>query len=77
VLDATTGLNGIEQVRVFSEASKVDGIALTKLDGTAKGGMALAVSHRYGIPIWYCGIGEGAGDWQPFDADDFAKSLFL
>jgi fused signal recognition particle receptor len=76
VLDATTGLNGMEQARVFSEAAKVDGIALTKLDGTAKGGVALAIAHQYGIPVWYCGTGESADDFVPFDANVFAKELF-
>jgi fused signal recognition particle receptor len=77
VLDATTGLNGMEQAKVFSEVSKVDGIALTKLDGTAKGGVALAVANGYGIPVWYCGTGESVEDLIPFDAMDFARSLFL
>jgi len=77
VLDATTGLNGMEQARVFQEIAKVDGLVLTKLDGTAKGGVALAVSHQYHIPVWFCGTGEGVDDWEPFDADDFAKALFL
>ncbi len=77
VLDAVTGLNGMEQARVFSEIAKVDGLALTKLDGTAKGGVVLAIAHQYGIPVWYCGTGEGVDDWQPFNAEDFANSLFL
>lgn len=76
VLDATTGLNGVEQARVFSEVSHVDGIALTKLDGTAKGGVALAVTHQYHLPMWFCGVGETQQDWLPFDARDFAQSLF-
>ena len=76
VLDATTGLNGVEQARVFSEIAKVDGIVLTKLDGTAKGGVALAVAHEHHLPVWYCGTGEGAEDWECFDAHAFAKALF-
>lgn len=76
VLDATTGLNGVEQARVFREAAKVDGIVLTKLDGTAKGGVALAVANEYKMPIWYVGLGEGIDDLQPFDAQLFAKSIF-
>ena len=76
VLDATTGLNGVEQARVFSEIAKVDGIALTKLDGTAKGGVALAVAHEHQLPVWYCGTGEGPEDWTCFDAQAFAKALF-
>ncbi len=77
VLDATTGLNGMEQARVFEEVSKVDGLVLTKLDGTAKGGIALAISRQYKLPVWYCGTGEGMNDFELFDANDFAKSLFL
>ncbi len=77
VLDATTGLNGMEQARVFEEVSKVDGLVLTKLDGTAKGGVALAISHQYRIPVWFCGTGEGMDDFEAFDAKDFAASLFL
>lgn len=76
VLDATTGLNGLEQAKVFREAAQVDGIVLTKLDGTAKGGIALAVAHEHGLPIWYVGLGEGVDDLRPFDAQEFARSLF-
>lgn len=76
VLDATTGLNGLEQSRVFQEAAKVDGIAITKLDGTAKGGIVLAVSKELGIPVWYAGKGEGIKDLAPFDAYSFARELF-
>ena len=76
VLDATTGLNGLEQARVFREIANVDGIALTKLDGTAKGGVALAVAHEHHLPVWYCGTGEGPDDWECFDAKAFAKALF-
>lgn len=77
VLDAVTGLNGMEQARVFSEIAKVDGLVLTKLDGTAKGGVALAITHQYGIPVWFCGTGENVEDWEPFDAASFADAMFL
>lgn len=76
VLDANTGLNGLEQARVFRDAAKVDGIALTKLDGTAKGGVALAVAYEHKLPIWYVGLGEGIEDLQPFDAEQFAQGIF-
>ncbi|MBQ9988714.1 MAG: signal recognition particle-docking protein FtsY [Clostridia bacterium] len=76
VLDATMGLNGLEQARVFDEAIKIDGITLTKLDGTAKGGVVLAVSDQLGIPVWFCGVGEKEDDLQPFDANAYAHTLF-
>ena len=76
VLDATTGLNGVEQAKAFSEMAEVDGIALTKLDGSAKGGVAVAITHQYGLPVWYCGTGEGKEDWEPFEARAFAEALF-
>lgn len=76
VLDATTGLNGVEQAKAFSEMAQVDGIALTKIDGSAKGGVALAIAHQYELPVWYCGTGETKDDWEPFEAKAFAKALF-
>ena len=76
VLDATTGLNGMEQAKAFSEMAQVDGIALTKLDGSAKGGVAVAITHQYGLPVWYCGTGETKEDWEPFEAKAFARALF-
>ena len=76
VLDATTGLNGMEQAKAFSEMARVDGIALTKLDGSAKGGVAVAITHQYGLPVWYCGTGETKEDWEPFEAKAFARALF-
>lgn len=76
VLDATTGQNGLQQARVFTEALQVTGIVLTKLDGTAKGGMAIAIQRDLGIPIKFIGVGEGVEDLQPFDAAEFVEALF-
>jgi fused signal recognition particle receptor len=75
VVDATTGQNGVRQAKLFSEAVPVDGIVLTKLDGTAKGGIALAIARELGIPVKMIGIGESLEDLRPFDAGDFAKAL--
>jgi fused signal recognition particle receptor len=75
VLDATTGQNGIAQARAFTEAVEVTGVALTKLDGTAKGGVVLAVRDQLGVPVKLVGTGEGAGDLDAFDADTFATRL--
>jgi fused signal recognition particle receptor len=74
-IDATTGQNGVRQAQLFSEAVPVDGIVLTKLDGTAKGGIALAIASELGIPVKLIGIGEALEDLRPFDADDFARAL--
>jgi fused signal recognition particle receptor len=74
-IDATTGQNGLRQAKLFSEAAPVDGIVLTKLDGTAKGGIALAIAGELGIPVKLIGIGEALEDLRPFDADDFARAL--
>ncbi len=76
VLDATTGQNAIAQARLFHEALEITGVALTKLDGTAKGGIIVAIAHELGLPIHYVGVGEGLDDLQPFDADQFARALF-
>ena len=76
VLDATTGQNGLEQARKFTETSGVTGIVLTKLDGTAKGGIVVAIARELNIPIRYVGIGEKADDLLPFDAEKFIASLF-
>lgn len=76
VLDATTGQNGLEQARKFTESSGVTGIVLTKLDGTAKGGVVVAISRELGLPIRYIGVGEQADDLLPFEADKFIESLF-
>ncbi len=76
VLDATTGQNGLEQARKFTETSGVTGIVLTKLDGTAKGGIVVAIARELNLPIRYIGVGEKAGDLLPFDAGKFIQSLF-
>jgi fused signal recognition particle receptor len=76
VIDATTGQNGLEQARKFTETSGVTGIALTKLDGTAKGGIVVAIARELNLPIRYIGIGEKAYDLLPFDAETFIDSLF-
>ncbi len=76
VLDATTGQNGLEQARKFTEAAGVTGIVLTKLDGTAKGGVAIAISRELNLPIRFVGVGEKAEDLLPFDAQQFIASLF-
>jgi fused signal recognition particle receptor len=75
-IDATTGQNGLQQARLFAEAVAVTGIVLTKLDGTAKGGIALAIAHELGIPVKLIGIGEGIEDLRPFDPAEFARALF-
>jgi fused signal recognition particle receptor len=74
-VDSTTGQNGLRQAKLFTEAVPVDGIVLTKLDGTAKGGIALAIANELGIPVKLIGIGEALEDLRPFDADDFARAL--
>ena len=74
-VDATTGQNGLRQAKLFAEAVDVTGIVLTKLDGTAKGGIALAIADELGIPVKLIGIGEQLEDLRPFDADDFARAL--
>src|SRR4051812_10176797 len=76
VLDATTGQNGLEQARKFTETSGVTGIVLTKLDGTAKGGIVVAIAHELNLPIRYIGVGEKVDDLLPFDAEKFIQSLF-
>lgn len=75
VIDATTGQNGLQQAREFDKALDLDGVILTKLDGTAKGGIALAISHELELPIVKIGVGEGIDDLQDFDAHDFARAL--
>jgi fused signal recognition particle receptor len=76
VLDATTGQNGLEQARKFTESSGVTGIVLTKLDGTAKGGIVVAIARELNLPIRYIGVGEKAEDLLPFDSEKFIESLF-
>lgn len=75
VLDATTGQNAIAQARTFGEATGLTGVILTKLDGTAKGGVAVAIRQELGLPVRFVGVGEGIDDLQPFDADAFASAL--
>ena len=76
VLDANTGQNAIQQAKLFSEAVPVTGVVLTKLDGTAKGGVVLGLSQELGLPIHYIGIGEAVEDLRPFDADEFVDAIF-
>ena len=76
VLDATTGQNGLAQARAFKEVCEIGGIILTKLDGTAKGGIALAIRQELEVPVWYIGVGEGIEDLQPFNAKEFIEALF-
>lgn len=76
VVDATTGQNGLQQAKLFTESAGVTGIVLTKLDGTAKGGIVVAISNELGIPVRYVGVGEKAGDLLRFDAEAFVDSLF-
>jgi fused signal recognition particle receptor len=75
VVDATTGQNGLQQARLFNEAVGVSGVALTKLDGSAKGGIAVAIAYELGLPVKLVGVGEGLDDLRPFDAHDFAHAL--
>jgi len=75
VLDATTGQNAISQVEAFSASVPVTGLVMTKLDGTAKGGILVALAGRFGLPVHYIGVGEGEDDLQPFVAADFARAL--
>ena len=76
VIDATTGQNGLQQAREFNKALSLDGVIMTKLDGTAKGGIAVAISHDLGLPICRVGVGEGIEDLEPFVAHDYAEALF-
>ena len=75
VVDATTGQNGLQQARLFGEAVGVTGVALTKLDGSARGGIAVAIAYELGLPVKLVGVGEGLDDLRPFDAQDFARAL--
>jgi fused signal recognition particle receptor len=76
VMDATTGQNGLQQARLFTQAAGVTGIVLTKLDGTAKGGVVVAITRELGVPVRYVGVGEKAGDLLPFEPKEFVDSLF-
>jgi fused signal recognition particle receptor len=75
VIDATTGQNGVQQARLFGQAVDVTGVALTKLDGSAKGGIAVAIAHELGLPVKLVGLGERLDDLRPFDPSDFARAL--
>ena len=75
VLDATTGQNALSQVEVFRDRAGVTGLVMTKLDGTARGGILVAISARYGIPVYAVGVGEGVDDLQPFEASEFARAI--
>jgi fused signal recognition particle receptor len=75
VVDATTGQNGVQQARLFNDAVDVSGVALTKVDGSAKGGIAVAIAYELGLPIKLIGVGEALDDLRPFDADEFARAL--
>jgi fused signal recognition particle receptor len=75
VVDATTGQNGLNQAREFNQALNLDGLIITKLDGTAKGGIAVAISHELDLPIYRIGVGEGKDDLQTFDALAFCRAL--
>jgi fused signal recognition particle receptor len=74
-LDATTGQNGLRQARLFTDAAHVTGVVLTKLDGTARGGIALAIAQELGLPVKLIGVGESVEDLRPFDPEEFARAL--
>ena len=75
VLDATTGQNALNQVEVFNDAVKLDGVILTKLDGTAKGGVVIAIKQKFDLPVVFVGVGEKLDDLLPFDAESFARAI--
>lgn len=75
ILDATTGQNGLNQAKIFHESTKLDGIILTKMDGTAKGGIILAIKHQLGLPVYFIGLGEQVDDLRPFDLDGYLYSI--
>ena len=76
VLDATTGQNALVQAKEFAEVAGISGIVLTKMDGTAKGGIAVAIQSELGVPVKYIGVGETIDDLQKFDSDEFVNALF-
>lgn len=76
VLDGSTGQNAFEQAKQFAETTDINALAITKLDGTAKGGVVLGISHQLGVPVKYIGLGEKMTDLQPFDKEAFVESLF-
>jgi len=75
VVDATTGQNGVQQAKLFGETAGVTGVVLTKLDGSAKGGVAIPIAYELGLPVKLIGVGEQLDDLRPFDAHDFARAL--
>ena len=75
VLDATVGQNALSQVEVFGKTAGVTGLVMTKLDGTARGGILVAIAEKFKLPIHFIGVGEGVDDLQPFKADEFAKAI--
>lgn len=75
VLDATTGQNAVAQAEVFRDIARITGVVMTKLDGTARGGILVSIAEKFDLPVHYVGVGEGADDLQPFDAESFAKAL--
>jgi fused signal recognition particle receptor len=77
VVDATTGQNGLQQARLFGDAVGVTGVALTKLDGSARGGVAIAIAVELGLPVKLVGVGEGVDDLRPFDCADYARALIV
>jgi fused signal recognition particle receptor len=77
VLDATTGQNALSQVEIFRERAGVTGLIMTKLDGTARGGILVAIAEKYGLPVHAIGVGEGVEDLQPFDPGEFARAIAL
>ena len=74
-LDATTGQNALQQVEIFQKRAGVTGLVMTKLDGTARGGILVAIAAKFGLPVHFIGVGEGIDDLEPFAANDFAKAL--
>jgi fused signal recognition particle receptor len=74
-LDATTGQNALNQVEIFGKVAGVNGLVMTKLDGTARGGILVAISAKYKLPVFFLGVGEGVDDLEPFEAADFARSI--
>ena len=76
VLDATTGKNAVSQAKEFGEVAELTGVVLTKLDGTAKGGIAITIADEFDLPIKFVGVGEGIDDLKPFDAQDFIGGIF-
>ncbi|MCB1418197.1 MAG: signal recognition particle-docking protein FtsY, partial [Notoacmeibacter sp.] len=74
-LDATTGQNALSQVEIFGKRAGVTGLVMTKLDGTARGGILVAIAAKYRLPVYFIGVGEGIDDLEPFEAKDFARAI--